>query len=859
LRVEHGGLADLAASVADGTPVDWSAVELRGNAADRRLAGHLRLVESIASLHRSIPAHEHEQVVEPEPEKTVGPGPSDAHWGRLSLLERIGEGTSCEVYRAWDTALHRDVALKLLHDEGGHREAHARTLEEARRLARVRHAHVVQVYGAEQHDDRVGLWMELVRGESLEQIVKARGPFGAREAALIGLDLCAALAAVHQAQLLHRDVKAQNVMRESGGRIVLMDFGTGEELSGTNRLVGTPLYLAPEIFSGSKASVQSDLYSLGVLLFHLVTGTYPVMAASMEQLGRAHANRERHPLRDLRPDLPQAFVRTIERAIEPDRSRRFRSAGEMEAALQASLEPVPQSEPVAASSAPDKPGRRARFAFAAVAAALVLLVAGLIVWTRGSRAGAGAGTISTIAVMPLSELAGSAAPPLFVEGLTDQLVSTLGQIRALRVKSWSSVAAVRDRSASPAEIAAALGADALVETTVLVAGASGGAPARVRVNARLIAAASETQLWSKTFERPMGEMFALQASIARDIADALHVALTPFEAGRLRQQRPTTAAAEEAFFQGRVQIEQYGSEPSRRALEAFQRAVQLDSNHAGAHAGMSRAYFTLGFRGAFSQPEARALAEAAARKAIELDDTLPDAHATIADLRFYYDWDWQAAEASYKRSIETNSTFTYGRTQYAQMLAAARRLDEAVEQAATAVDLNPLSADARRIHGLILYYKRDFPAAGAAIRRSFDIEPNAPGGWVILGRIAEAEGRSNDALKFTQKAIELSDGAPPALRVQLIRLRALQGKTEEARQALSALDQEFGARNLEMPTLFVAHAHLALGDEDAAIDYLERAARQRSPTLLWLAVDPRMDAISADPRFRKLVAQLGIR
>ena len=144
------------------------------------------------------------------------------------MLDRIGQGTSCEVYRAWDTALHREVALKLLHDEGrSRRGAHGRILEEARRLARIRHAHVVQVYGAEQHDGRVGLWMELVRGESLEEIVQTRGPFGAREAALIGLDLCAALAAVHGAGLLHRDIKAQNVMRESGGRLVLMDFGTG--------------------------------------------------------------------------------------------------------------------------------------------------------------------------------------------------------------------------------------------------------------------------------------------------------------------------------------------------------------------------------------------------------------------------------------------------------------------------------------------------------------------------------------------------------------------------------------------------------------------------------------------------------
>ncbi len=332
---------DAAALVADGAPVDWASAESHADAENRRLVRHLRLVESIASLHRSIsPSEDDDDLSDPSAgtDRLLAGGAAGPHWGRLTLLDRIGHGTSCEVFRAWDTALHRDVALKLLHDEGDRSEAHTRILEEARRLARVRHAHVVQVYGAEQHDNRVGLWMELVRGESLEQTVQSRGPFGAREAALVGLDLCAALAAVHGAGLLHRDIKAQNVMRESGGRLVLMDFGTGEELSGTNRLVGTPLYLAPEIFRGQRASVQSDLYSLGVLLFYLVSGKFPVVASSMEQLARAHAHRQRQPLRDLRPDLPEPFIATVERALDSDPSRRYQSVGEFESALRESLD-----------------------------------------------------------------------------------------------------------------------------------------------------------------------------------------------------------------------------------------------------------------------------------------------------------------------------------------------------------------------------------------------------------------------------------------------------------------------------------------------------------------------------------------
>src|SRR5262245_31789628 len=307
------GLLDTASMVADGSAIDWAAAESRTEFSNRTLVRHLKLVENIARLHRSIP----EEAVEPGAASSH-PDPAGPRWGQLVVLDPIGEGTSCKVFRAWDSNLHMEVALKLFHDDGESAAAHTRMLEEARRLARVRHAHVVQVYGADRRDNRVGLWMELVRGESLEHVLRSRGPFGAREAALVGLDLCAALAAVHGAGLLHRDIKAQNVMRENGGRIVLMDFGTGEELSGTNRLIGTPLYLAPEIFRGQKASVQSDLYSVGVLLFYLVTGQFPVTAGSMEQLARTHADRSRRTLRDLRPDLPEGFVRVVEQVLDND-------------------------------------------------------------------------------------------------------------------------------------------------------------------------------------------------------------------------------------------------------------------------------------------------------------------------------------------------------------------------------------------------------------------------------------------------------------------------------------------------------------------------------------------------------------
>ena len=256
-------------------------------------------------------------------------------WGDLHVIAEIGRGSFGTVYQAHDPRLERDVALKLLHHASGREHLASTLLHEARTLARVRHPNVVTVYGAGEHDGQVGLWMELIRGVTLEHMLVSHGPFSAGEAALIGQELCRALAAVHRAGLVHGDVKAQNVMREEGGRLVLMDFGAGRIFSSPAEpgVVGTPSYLAPELLEGTGATVASDVYSAGVLLYHLVTNDFPIKAASLQDLHAAHLRREVARLRDVRPDLPELFVRVVERATTRDPALRFASAGEMESEL----------------------------------------------------------------------------------------------------------------------------------------------------------------------------------------------------------------------------------------------------------------------------------------------------------------------------------------------------------------------------------------------------------------------------------------------------------------------------------------------------------------------------------------------
>jgi serine/threonine-protein kinase len=380
-------LLDLAAAVADGAPVDWEAAEsTAASDSERRQIQRLRLVHQVAAASAlgspGRDARPHESLLHPaggdERDDTTDAAP--VIWGPLRVIEKIGRGRFGDVYRAWDPRLDRDVALKLLRrrhaDEDG---AGSAAIEEGRLLAKVRHPNVVTVYGAERIENRVGLWMELIRGETLEQVV-ARGPLTADDAMAIGVTVCQALAAVHDAGLLHRDMKAQNVMREDMGRVVLMDFGTGRELDvdAPAEFAGTPLYLAPEVLAGAASSRQSDLYSVGVLLYHLVTGTFPVNGRTLADIRAAHARVAQSGALDPLDRLPESLRPVVTRALSRDPEARFASALDMAEALGRSrdLSATSSTQPPANVRRVDR-----RLVLAALIGGFVLLVVGL----RGSE------------------------------------------------------------------------------------------------------------------------------------------------------------------------------------------------------------------------------------------------------------------------------------------------------------------------------------------------------------------------------------------------------------------------------------------------------------------------------------------
>ncbi len=377
---------DLAMRVADGLPVDWDEALRRSSSdADRAVVRQLQLMQTVARIHGVEGSRTGESAGDGFANSSVGPSALGT-WGHLELRVKLSEGSYGELYRAWDPQLDREVALKLLKrppSEAGSIEA-SKVVEEGRLLAKLRHPNVVTVYGASTHDGRIGLWMELINGRTLEQLLTDQGLLGASEAILIGIDLCRALAAVHGTGIVHRDVKAQNVMREQGGRILLMDFGAGIEprpeapLPGA-KMTGTPFYMAPELLAGRPATQQSDVYSLGVLLHRLVSGRFPVEATSWDELRQRHERGEVELLRDARPNLPETFVAAVERATAGDPAKRFATAGQMEQALSAGGAVTTGAHVPAASQASAPPRSRQRLmigvalTFLAAVAAILLL------------------------------------------------------------------------------------------------------------------------------------------------------------------------------------------------------------------------------------------------------------------------------------------------------------------------------------------------------------------------------------------------------------------------------------------------------------------------------------------------------
>lgn len=846
---KQNSVGALIESVADGGAIDWDAVQASADdEQQRRLIRHLRLVAGVSEVHRTTPSEELSASSVPALHSVGGM----LQWGHLLLLERIGEGTFGEVYRARDLWLDCEVALKLLRTSSDGNIPAAGLLDEPRRLALVRHPNVVRVYGADMHDGRVGLWMEFVRGRTLGTMLAEHGPWSANEAAVVGQEVCRALAAVHGAGLVHGDVKAQNVMRESGGRFVLMDFGAGrfsDRHPAVTRAAGTPLYLAPEVLQGGQATVQSDLYALGVLLYLLVTGSYPVQGASMEQLIAAHIGGQRRNLRDARPDLPDSFVEAVERALEPDPGRRFATAGDMLAVFTRGdfRHTAAHGSPATHAVSP----RVRRWTVALAAAACMLAVVGAFAYWWSSRPDSGVAhaAVQLVAVLPFEDLSGTDA--YLADGLTESLTQELSTAGPLKVTARTSVARLVAQNVTLPQIARTLNADAVIEGSILKTGRD------VRVNVRVIQAGSNAAMWASTFDRTSSDLASLQRDIARAIASALQLALYPRAVERWQQQGRVDEVAHDAYLRGRFERRKATQAATEAALEQFRRSATRDPKYAPPRAAMADCYIRLGQDFAFMPAaEAGRLAKAAVAEALEIDANLAPAHSVLAAIKYQLDWDFPGAEQQFERAIQLDPSAVETRLEYATFLSSRGRSDEALQQISLARELDPLSPLVADVAAKVFYHARQYDRAIAELRRATQLEPTMNSAYVGLGRVFSAMGRYDDAIAEYNRASTNSAGHP-YFEAEIAQVEIAAGRTGQARRRLTALRSEYGRAGSQVTPYMLALTYARL-DRNEAFAWLERDFAAQSGRVLTLKVDPRADPLRSDPRFSAFVRKLGL-
>lgn len=828
-------LFDVAAALADGKPVDWAAAaQAIASDDDRRLLAELRFIAGIARTTAADPADAAPNAAPNSETSSSGvPGTLSAgdSWGPLEILQHVGRGTFGSVYRAWDSRLDREVALKILRRREREHGAHASTvIQEGRLLARVRHPNIVTVYGAERIGGQVGVWMEFVHGKTLEEELREQGPFDVDRVIRIGIDLSGALSTVHRAGLIHRDVKAQNVLCDRGGRLVLTDFGAGCEVEDeadeqTSELAGTPVCVAPEVLAGQPATPRADVYSLGVLLYHVVTGTYPVFGRSLNEMREAHALGARTPLDVARPDLGPAFVGIVERALDPNPENRYESPDAMGAELAALLTPSVGERTAMA-------GERRRWRYAAIGAILVV-AAGLGVarlWRTPET--------PTIAVLPFKNLSADPSDEYFVDGLTDEIIRNLSAIDGLDVRSRTSSFTFKDKPRNLRDVGEQLAANLVVEGSVL------RSEGRLRVNAQLVRVVDDTPLWSERFDRELKDVFAIQDEISRSIVNELRLRL-----GQGQRRYSTNLEAYDAYLRARALIHVHGPAEARVAAGLFNQVIARDPAFAPAYAGLADAWATMSINravGAVSPGEAYAVMKPAAQRALQLDPLVAEAHAAMGVV-LARDRKWADAEAAFRRAIALNGNISsIHRSFVSSTLFSQGKVEESLDVLRAALRRDPLSVDLQALLAYVLI---------SAERYQESIE--------IGRRIVASERAANDGLNHARQQLARALFQIGERSEAIRRYEQLDDGTDNFRGYSYAVvgrraDAEAAAaRRKDFPGALVL-IHAGLGNTDLAFEALERFAAERDPRVGSYLTYPELSVLRAHPRMPALRRKLAL-
>jgi len=769
-----------------------------------------------------------------------------ARLGPYEVLAPLGAGGMGEVYRALDTRLDREVAVKVLPERlAEDPTALSRFEREAKALAALSHPNVLTILDFGKENGIAYAVTELLEGETLRTRL-LRSEMSWREAAELGVELADGLAAAHSRGIVHRDLKPENVFVTVAGRAKILDFGlarrgefakltdpgrgTVTQPTESGAVLGTVGYMSPEQVSGLAANARSDIFSLGCVLYETVTAARPFS-------GRTGAETLAAILRDEPADpgrlgraVPAELAEVIRRCLEKQPERRFQTAHDLTFALKTVLAGASAPMPL-----PSHRTRRVRIAALLAAAAAVVLATSLLV-VRGGLPGR-VDRIHSLAVLPLQNLSGDSAQEFFVDGMTAELIAKLSKVENLRVISRTSVMQYRDAKKPVPQIARELGVDSIVEGSVLRSGP------RVRITVQLVKAATGENIWAESYEKNLTDVLAAQAEAARAIVGEIKVRLTPEERKRLATSRPVNVQAYEMYLRGRLALDTHYS--IQTALRLFEQALALDPADARAYAGIASAYQpVMGSRLDVSPEIARTRAAHAAERALSLDESLPEAHLAAAGVRVA-SLDWIGAEREYRRAIELDPNNVDARLEYGIWLSLLARNAEGLDQVRRAESLDPLSPRVVLAVARVLRLARRHDEAIAQAQKALALDPNYGPAYFTLGYCYRAKGKLDEAI-----AAYLRSGGSSGF---LGHAYGVAGRTREARQLLAEFQRRYEKTGLWARE--VGLTYLGLGDIDRAFEWLARD----SPTGPGpYKVADIFDPLRSDPRFTKLLERWGL-
>lgn len=777
------------------------------------------------------------------------------------ILGELGAGGMGVVYKAEDIRLKRIVALKFLpRDALADPAAKSRLLHEAQAAAALDHPNICTIHEIEEAGEHTFIVMTIVEGSSIKQMIAA-GPVALEAALDIARQTAEGLAAAHSKGIFHRDIKPANLMLSRSGQVKIMDFGLARaagqtRLTKSGAAMGTAAYMSPEQARGATVDQRTDVWSLGVTLFEMITGRLPFRGEHEQAVLYSLLNEEPEPLTALRTDVPMELERLVNKAMAKRPEDRYQHLDDLLVDLKAVERKLaaPAGSVTAGSTVRVAQKNRKRSGVMAAAVVLIAAAAALTLvlwhggerrWDRSARGGEG-GKIQSLAVLPFDNLMNDPEQEYFVDGMHDALITGLSKLGSLRVISRTSVMRYRDTEKPIPEIARELDVDVLIEGSVLRVGNE------VRITVQLIDGANDEHLWAHGYDRDLRNVLSLLNEVAGAVAVEVDATLTPRQEDRLARARSVDPDAYEALLRGMQLFNTFKLMSVRESIAFFEKAIAIDPKLAEAHAGLAGAYVVwavLGDLPAEHIPKARE----AARKALEIDDGLADAHTAAGYVSLYFDRDWQAGAEAFRKALEIDPNNSLARHGYADYLVVQGRLDESVEQVLLGRKSNPLSPIANFVVVGHLYIARRYGEAVAEAKRLLAIDPKYPGASMFMREAYWQMGKLEESVEMLR---ETGWGRDPQFREAMDLGYAAGGPPGVMLALAELLETKSRSEHVDPQTIALHYAWA--GRSESAMDWMEKAAEGRSLLFVHALLDPAFDSIRDTPRFKQLRRRLNL-